>query len=50
MGVAVTGGVTKSGSQLAGDVVRIVVVRTDPGYAPSPGHPGTGTVVATYCG
>jgi hypothetical protein len=29
--------------------VRIVVVRTDPGYGPSPGHAGTGTIVATFC-
>jgi M6 family metalloprotease-like protein len=50
MGVVVTSSVAKSGSRVAGDVVRIVVVRTDPGYAPNPGHPGTGTVVATYCG
>ena len=50
MGVVVTSSVSKSGSQVAGDIVRIVVVRTDAGYAPKPGHPGTGTVVATYCG
>jgi hypothetical protein len=23
--------------------------RTDPGYAPNPGHQGTGTIVATFC-
>ena len=50
MGVVVTGSVSKSGSEVTGDVARIVVVRTDAGYAPNPGHPGTGTVVATYCG
>ena len=50
MGVVVTGSVSQSGSQVAGGTVRIVVVRTDAGYAPNPGHPGTGTVVATYCG
>jgi hypothetical protein len=26
-----------------------VVVRTDSGYAPNPGHAGTGTVVASIC-
>jgi hypothetical protein len=30
-----------------------VIVKTDPGYDPgiypNPGHPGTGTVVATVC-
>jgi hypothetical protein len=30
------------------DWSRIVVVTTDPGYAPNPGHPGTGQVVATF--
>jgi hypothetical protein len=30
--------------------VKIVVVLTDAGYGPSPGHPGTGRIVATYCG
>jgi hypothetical protein len=50
MGVVVSGNVTKSGSTVAGDIVKIVVVTTDPGYGPSPGHPGTGKLVATYCG
>jgi hypothetical protein len=50
MGVVVTGSVSSTGSQIGGNALRIVVVRTDAGYAPNPGHPGTGTVVATYCG
>ena len=50
MGVVVTGAVKSTGSQIAGNATRIVVVKTDAGYAPNPGHPGTGTVVATYCG
>ena len=50
MGVVVTSSVTSDGSQISGNAVRIVVVRTDAGYAPNPGHPGTGPVVATYCG
>jgi hypothetical protein len=49
MGVVVTGATSTSGSRISGDVAGIVVVRTDPGYAPNPGHPGTGTIVATYC-
>ncbi len=28
---------------------KVVVVKTDPGYSPSPGHPGTGKIVATFC-
>lgn len=50
MGVLVTDRVTKSGSTISGTFSKIVVVRTDEGYAPSPGHPGTGRVVATFCG
>jgi hypothetical protein len=50
MGVLVASSVTKTGSTVAGTWGRIVVVRTDPGYGPNPGHPGTGTVVATFCG
>jgi hypothetical protein len=49
MGVIVTSEVSKSGSTISGPISRIVVVTPDPGYAPNPGHPGTGTVVATFC-
>jgi hypothetical protein len=49
MAVIVSSSVTKSGSTISGDVLHEVVVQTDAGYAPSPGHPGTGTVVATIC-
>ncbi len=49
MGVIVANSVTKSGSTIEGTWGKIVVVITDPGYAPNPGHPGTGTIVATFC-
>jgi PKD repeat protein len=49
MGVFVASSVTKTGSSVAGNVAQIVVVKTDPGYAPNPGHAGTGTVVAVLC-
>ena len=49
MSVIVTGKVTKSGSTISGTIVRIVVVKTNAGYSTNPGHPGTGTVVATIC-
>jgi len=49
MGVVVSTTIRKSGSTISGDVSKIVVVQTNPGYAPNPGHPGTGTVVAVYC-
>ncbi len=32
-----------------GDVKKIIVVQTNPGYGPSPGHWGTGQVVAVLC-
>ncbi len=49
MGVLVSGSVTKSGSAINGTWAKIVVVHVAPGYSPSPGHPGTGTIVATFC-
>jgi len=49
MGVLVPSKVTKSGPKISGDANSIVVVKTDPGYAPNPGHAGTGTVVAEFC-
>jgi probable HAF family extracellular repeat protein len=49
MGVVVSTTVGKSGPTISGDVLSIVVVQTNAGYAPDPGHPGTGTVVAQFC-
>jgi hypothetical protein len=49
MGVIVTGKVTKSGNNVSGKIAQIVVVKTDAGYDRNPGHPGTGTIVATHC-
>jgi hypothetical protein len=49
MGVLVTSSVGKSGSTIAGTWAKIVVVKVEPGYDSSPGHPGTGTIVATFC-
>jgi virginiamycin B lyase len=47
--VVVTSSTTKAGSTISGNVVRVVVVKTNPGYDSNPGHAGTGTVVATLC-
>lgn len=41
--------VTKSGDTITGDVAKLLVVRTNAGYGPAPGHAGTGTVVAIVC-
>jgi hypothetical protein len=49
MAVIVTSKTTKSGSKISGNTPHIVVVKTDPGYQPNPGHPGTGTVEAQVC-
>ena len=49
MAIIVAGSTSRAGSMLSGDVVHIVVIKTDPGYAPNAGHAGTGTVVAIVC-
>jgi hypothetical protein len=49
MGIVVSSTISKSGSNLSGNIPEIVVVKTNAGYSPNPGHPGTGTVVAVYC-
>lgn len=46
IGIIVTSQVTKSGSNISGTIVGLVVVMVDPGYAGNPGHAGTGTIVA----
>ncbi len=49
MAVLVTSTTTKSGSQISGNTPRIVLVKTNAGYAADPCHTGTGTVIATLC-
>ena len=49
MAVIVTSSVTKMGPEISGDTAHIVIVQTNPGYAPNPGHAGTGTVVLMVC-
>lgn len=49
MGVVVTSSVRRSGPVVSGNSVHLVIVRTNSGYQPSPGHPGSGTVVAQVC-
>jgi hypothetical protein len=50
MAVLVANSVTKTGTNINGSWNKIVVVQTNPGYSPNPGHPGTGRIVATFCG
>jgi hypothetical protein len=49
MAVIVASSVSQSGSVISGNAPRIVIVETNPGYAPDPAYPGTGTVVAVLC-
>jgi len=50
MAVIASSSITMSGPTISGNIPKIVIVKTNPGYAPDPGHPGTGTVVAVLCG
>lgn len=47
--VIVASSVKQTGSVISGNIVSIVTVATNPGYAPDPGHAGTGKVVAKVC-
>ena len=47
--VVVASHITKSGPTISGDAREVVVVATEPGYGPNPGHAGTGTVVSKLC-
>ena len=49
MGVLVSSSITKHGSSIGGNVVHIVVVKTNAGYPSNPGHAGTGTEVTVFC-
>jgi hypothetical protein len=49
MAVIVSSSIDQSGSTISGDTVHVVIVQTNAGYAPDPGHAGTGTVVAQIC-
>jgi hypothetical protein len=49
MGVVVPTTVAKSGSTVSGNVLSIVVVKTNADYGPNPGHDGTGIVIAQFC-
>jgi hypothetical protein len=48
--VIASSSISQSGHTISGNIPEIVIVRTDPGYGPAPGHTGTGTVVAVVCG
>jgi hypothetical protein len=49
MAVIASSSITESGETIAGDAPKVLIVKTSPGYAPNPGHAGTGTIVAQVC-
>ena len=49
MAVIVASSVEKKGSTVFGNIRKIVVIKTNPGYGTSPGQTGTGTIVAVIC-
>jgi hypothetical protein len=46
MAVMASSSITKSGSTISGNIIHMVIIKTDPGYDSNGGHGGTGTVVA----
>ncbi len=49
MAVIVSGSDSQSGPVISGSSDHVVIVKTNPGYEPNPGHAGTGTVVGIIC-
>lgn len=49
MNVIAASSITQSGSVINGNNRKMVIIQTDPGYGPDPGHTGTGTVTAVIC-
>ena len=49
MAVIGSSSIAQSGSTISGNGPTVVVVKTNPGYGPNPGHAGTGTVVGIVC-
>jgi len=49
MAILVSSGVTKSGSTISGDIMKMVIVQTSAGYGSDPGHAGAGIVVGVIC-
>jgi len=47
--VLVASNITKTGSMITGNIVKMVVIQTEPGYGNDPGQTGKGTVVEVIC-
>jgi hypothetical protein len=50
MGVVVSSSVTETPVKISGNITRIVIVKTSPGYSNAQGRYGTGIIVGTVCG
>jgi MYXO-CTERM domain-containing protein len=50
MAVIGSSSISQTGATISGNIVQMVIVQTNPGYAPDPGHAGTGRVVGVICG
>lgn len=49
MAIIVASNVGQSGSSISGDILHVVIVKTNAGYQGNSGHAGTGTIVAVVC-
>jgi hypothetical protein len=49
MFVFVSTHIVQNGSVVSGDIKQVIFVHNNPGYAPDPGHTGTGTEVTMVC-
>jgi hypothetical protein len=49
VGIIVTNNVIKSGPDLTGGIQQIIIVHSDGGYGPNPGHDGNGPVTSIVC-
>jgi hypothetical protein len=49
MVIIVANKVTQRGPIISGNIVHVVVVKVNPGYAANPGHAGTGNVEGVVC-
>jgi hypothetical protein len=49
MTVIVSSSITQSGSVISGNIPKMVLIKTDPGYGPNPSATGTGTVMGVIC-
>jgi len=49
MAVIAASRITQMVTTISGNAPEVVIVKTNPGYAPNPGHHGTGMIVAILC-